>query len=82
MEPVFIPSAQMDFGSPLSMERYVLKARYTEEGLGHPPNDVTDFDDPLWKASLSSGIRWGGGLVGIGRWHGRMGGKGSRGIDI
>ena len=49
------------------------------EGLGPAPNDMTDFEDSLWKASPSLGSKkgMGWGLVGV-----REEGKKGSGIGI
>lgn len=44
-----------------------------EGGLGPLPKDVTDFDDPLWKASSSLGngeVGWWESVGGMGGWEG------------
>ena len=52
----------MDFGSPFHIEGYSLSL----DALGRAPNDMTDFEDPPWKASPSQeaergwvGVWWG-----------------------
>ena len=65
---VFIPSVQIDFGSPFHIEGYSLSLDMGE-GLGPAPNHRTDFEDsPMEGLTLPGeqkgdgiGNRWGAG---------------------
>lgn len=63
VEPVFIPSEQMDFGSPFPHGGISSQPKYMGEVLDSALNDVTDLDDTPWNASVSLGSKWGLGQV-------------------
>ena len=54
------------------MEGHSLSLEAVGQGLDPIPDDLTDFDDPSWKASPSL---WSGGVGGMGGGSGDMGGR-------
>lgn len=66
---------------PVPDRRILSHSRYTGDGLGPVPNDVSDFDRPSWEASPSMGSEWGMGWK-IGGGIGRTGGRGNWNLYI
>ena len=51
------PQGINELWEPVPYGEILSQPRYREEGLISAPNDVTDFEDPPWKASPSLGSR-------------------------